>query len=81
VVNAPQGASAASQRLRMLARLRQGPLTTLEARRELDVLHPAQRVLELRERGHRIITHWTVAETAPGRPHRVGQYVLSPPGG
>jgi hypothetical protein len=56
---------ASSQRQRILDHLRNhGPLTTLAARRELDVMHPAARVQELRARGYRIITdaarcgHW-----------------------
>ena len=41
--------AAAAQRARILAHLQAGrPLTTIQARRELDVLHPCARVLELR---------------------------------
>ena len=68
--------SAASQRARILEALRHGPLTTQEARRELDVMHPAARVQELREQGHSIVTHWTWDETRRGRKHRMAQYVL-----
>ncbi|CAK0776008.1 hypothetical protein CCP3SC15_530009 [Gammaproteobacteria bacterium] len=70
------GNSASAQRLRLLARLRRGPITTLEARHELDVMHPSARIQELREDGYPIITHWTRDRTAEGNPHRVGQYIL-----
>jgi hypothetical protein len=51
--------SAQSQRHRFLNALRKGPVTTLGARRMLDVMHPAARAQELREDGHDIITVWT----------------------
>ena len=41
---------AATQRARILARLRIGPATTQELRDELCIMHPAGRVLELRQR-------------------------------
>jgi len=68
--------TAQAQRARLLARLRGGAVTTIQARRELDVMHPAMRVLELRKLGHRIITHWTLEATDVGRLHRVARYVL-----
>lgn len=70
--------SPSAQRARVLDRLRQGPLTTLEARAELDVLHPAARVMELRAQGYRIELHWTRAHSSCGRLHRVGRYILHP---
>ncbi len=73
--------SAAAQRARLLAALRKGPVTTLEARREPDILHPAMRVLELREQGHDIQTVWTRQETYGGVRHRVARYVLNRKGG
>ncbi|WP_024304115.1 helix-turn-helix domain-containing protein [Pseudogulbenkiania sp. MAI-1] len=69
--------SAEAQRQRLLVALRQGPVTTLQARRLHDVLHPAARVQELRERGNRIITCWVTDNTSEGRPHRVAKYVLT----
>lgn len=63
------------QQKRLLAALQKNPMTTLQARHELDVLHPAGRVQELREQGLNIITHWTTEETAKGK-HRVARYVL-----
>ncbi len=72
------GNSAEAQRQRILARLRISPLTTLEARRDLDVLHPAARVMELRDAGYDIDTVWTHDLNGEGRPHRVAQYILLP---
>lgn len=72
-----QDLPAATQQARVLAWLRtRGPLTTLAARRELDVLHPAARIQALREDGHDIRTHWRTEETRQGRPHRVAEYIL-----
>lgn len=65
----------AHQRQRLLAWLLSSPITTLEARQRLDILHPAARVQELRGQGYDIITHWAIQETPLGR-HRVAQYVL-----
>lgn len=67
---------AAAQRTRILAALREGPLTTLDARKHLDVLHPAMRVLELRRRGEPIATVWTLQATDCGQVHRIARYVL-----
>lgn len=69
--------SAASQRQRILSWLRNvGPLTTLQARKQLDVLHPAARVMELRKAGHDIVTHRRFDESIRGRRHNVAEYVL-----
>ncbi len=69
--------SAAAQRWRILQWLRQvGTLTTLEARRELDVLHPAARVMELRNAGFNIETTWGYDHNGDGRPHRVARYAM-----
>jgi hypothetical protein len=65
-----------AQRLRILAELRSsGTLTTLQARHDLDVLHPAARVQELREEGHRIVTLWRHDSTGQATRHRVACYV------
>lgn len=69
--------TSAAQRARILAWLQAGrPLTTLEARRELDVLHPAGRVEELRKAGIQIATSWIKEPTDGGQLHRVGRYHL-----
>ncbi len=67
----------AAQRARILTYLREyQTLTTLQARSELDVMHPAGRVQELREEGFNIVTHWRTDYTPEGKPHRVAEYVL-----
>jgi uncharacterized lipoprotein YajG len=69
--------SAHSQRMRMLAAFEvKNSLTTIEARRDLDILMPAARVFELRARGFDIETIWTEDLTECGRRHRVARYVL-----
>jgi hypothetical protein len=73
------GNAASAQRARLLAALRHlSSITTLEARRTLDVLHPAARIQELREAGHNIATIWTRDVTSEGHSHRVAKYVLKP---
>ena len=64
-----------SQRERLLAWLMTSTLTTLQARTELDVMHPAARIQELREAGHNIVTHWTTGNTGKAN-HRVACYAL-----
>lgn len=69
--------SAHTQRLRLLAAFEtRHSLTTIEARRDLDILMPAARVFELRARGYDIETIWTDDLTECGRKHRVARYVL-----
>ena len=70
--------SAEAQRQRLIQALMRRPVTTLEARRELDVLHPAARVMELRRQGVPVETHWVIQDNISGRPHRVALYVLMP---
>jgi Helix-turn-helix domain len=73
------GNSTSAQRARILSALQEAPVTTFEARKRLDIPHPAGRVMELRKSGYEIATLWTddVAET--GRKHRVARYVLLSP--
>ena len=68
--------TASAQRARLLDALRIAPITTIEARRNLDILHPAMRVLELRTQGYGIHTVWTHQETDAGIQHRIARYVL-----
>lgn len=65
-----------AQRGRLLATLKQRPLTTLQARSELNVMHPAGRVMELRASGYEIQMDWVMDCTPEGRWHRVGKYTL-----
>jgi len=64
-----------SQRLAILAWLLIRPLSTLQAREELGIMHPGGRVMELRRQGYNILTHWVVGYTGAVK-HRVAQYVL-----
>ena len=50
-------------------------LTTQELRQDLDIMHPAGRVQELRARGFDIHTHWDNYPTASGKMHRMARYV------
>lgn len=66
----------AAQRKRLLEALRSRSLTTLEARRELDVMHPAARIMELRKQGYDIDTLRVPDLTAEGHTHNVARYLL-----
>ena len=75
----------AEQRARILERLRQSPMSTLHARAQLDVMHPAARVMELRKAGYccdpcaDVCTPvHTAKEVILFR--RVARYVLAPTG-
>jgi len=70
--------SGAAQRARLLKRLALGPITTIEARRELNIMMPAARIKELREAGHNIQTERVDTLDDQGRKHgRVAKYYLS----
>ncbi len=69
--------SAEAQRKRLIDALRCGPVTTIEARRNLDILMPAARVHELKHRhGFDIQTIRVRQETDCGKLHSVAKYVL-----
>ena len=72
------GNSAGAQRQRLLAALRDVSATTIDIRRDLDILHPCGRVLELRRQGHNIQMEWVYQVTEQGERHRVGRYTLQP---
>ena len=67
--------STVSQGKRILDYLRSKPVTTLTARTDLDIMHPGARVMELREQGHEIYTHWETVDSGKVK-HRVASYVL-----
>ncbi|MEQ1837779.1 MAG: helix-turn-helix domain-containing protein [Candidatus Nitrotoga sp.] len=69
-----------AQRQRLLERLKVAPVDTITARRELDVMHPAARIMELKRRGNQIDTVWVERPTDCGKVHRVALYVLQPGG-
>lgn len=74
------GNDAAVQRDRILEVLQAGhALTTLEARRELDILMPAARIFELKGAGHHIDKIMVDANTEAGVRHRVAMYFLAKP--
>ncbi|SEP97854.1 helix-turn-helix domain-containing protein [Nitrosomonas ureae] len=68
--------TAKAQRMRILSYLNTKPLDTLAARSELDVMHPAARVMELRKRGVGINTIWIERASDCGKIHRIACYVL-----
>ncbi len=70
------GNDAAAQRLRALDLLRSGPKSTIQLRRDGDILAPAARILELKRRGFDILTQWVQQATDCGAVHRVALYVL-----
>ena len=68
------GNTAPAQRFRLIhALLKRGHIDTIEARRELDILSPASRIMELRKRDFKIDTVWIDRETDAGKRHRVGR--------
>lgn len=64
-----------AQRQKILEALKRGPLSSIRAIEELDILRPAARVHELRNKGFEIHTHWSV-DHINGKPHKVAQYVM-----
>ena len=72
----PSEGTKSRQRNAILAALQRGPLTTVQAREGLGILHPGGRVLELRKLGYRIETQSRTEFDSHGRPHRVASYVL-----
>ncbi|MGH8436478.1 MAG: helix-turn-helix domain-containing protein [Pseudomonas sp.] len=70
--------SADAQRARLLARLHSGPVDTITARSELNIMMPAARIKELREAGHPIQTQRVTLTDDQGRTHHgVALYYLS----
>jgi hypothetical protein len=72
-----KGTASQSQAARLLEGLSRYPITTFEAMRYLDVYHCPARILQLRQRGHKIVTHWQTVITESGERHRVGLYLLA----
>lgn len=64
------------QRARILKTFAIKPrLSTFELR-DMGIMHPAGRVMELRRQGYRIELHWIYEPDANGVDHRLGQYVF-----
>ena len=68
--------SSHAQRVRLLDALRAGPVDTVYACRQLDILHAPRRIFELRQEGHHIVLTWADRLTEQGKWHRVGVYSL-----
>lgn len=51
-------------------------ITTLQARNELGIMHPAGRIQELRAAGNNIDTCWQWEADATGKEHKQALYVL-----
>jgi len=67
----------AMQRARLLHWLQaHQQITTLQARNELGIMHPAGRIKELRESGNDIATYWQWDADATGKEHKQALYVL-----
>ncbi len=73
--------SAHDQRQRLMDALRRYAVSTISARRDLDIMMPAARVHELRHRyGYQIDKVWIKQPTDSGKLHRVALYVLQAKG-
>ena len=81
ILAAHSGSTCTAQCGRIRAALGQFSLTTFEAMRHLDCYDPRARVMQLRNDGVRIDTHWQTITTEAGEKHRVGRYVLASQGG
>lgn len=71
-----KGETGATHQRRILDALRLGPLSTFEARKHLDVPHPAGRIQELRDDGNDIDTVRISEPGEVGRPHCIARYIL-----
>ena len=70
------GVSSAVQCARIRSALSRFSISTFEAMRYLDVYDPRARVMQLRNAGEAIDTHWQTVITEAGERHRVGRYTL-----
>lgn len=71
-----KGDTRAEQGARLLEALRLFSVSTLEARRYLDIMHPAGRVQELRDADNEIETLRIAEQSEAGRAHSIAVYVL-----
>jgi len=71
-----KGNSSANQNMRLLEFMRHFSISTFDARKHLDVMHPAGRVQELRDAGNEIETLRLSEPSDVGRPHCIAVYVL-----
>ena len=71
-----KGNGTIEQRSRLLEAIHQCSISTIEARKFLDILHPAGRVMELRKSGWLIDTLPGTEYSDIGKSHRVTVYLL-----
>lgn len=64
------------QRQDLLIALKERDVSTLDARDDLNIMHPAGRIKELREEGHNITIKRIWQNDKAGRPHKIGLYHL-----
>lgn len=70
------GNDAGTQTKRLLEAMQTlGGISTIEANRYLDILHPPARKLNLIETGHIVTLIWVYEDSGCGKIHRVGKYV------
>ena len=67
----------AKQREALLNALHRGTVSTIQAREQLGISHPAGRVFELRRLGWRISTLASICDDDQGRPHKCASYRLN----
>ena len=60
--------SSIEQDRKMIEALRNGPVSTIEAAQELDIVQPPSTIRRLRKKGFDISTYWTYQTTEPSRP-------------
>jgi hypothetical protein len=61
----------------VIARLKRGPLTSMQAIRELGITRLAARVATLRARGHKIVSTRKMVQSRYSRPTRIAIYTLA----
>ncbi|GAV20826.1 hypothetical protein MMIC_P1801 [Mariprofundus micogutta] len=69
-------ASTSQQRNEIIRMIRsKGRMSTLDARNN-GIMHPAMRVKELRNQGHKIVTNWINQTDHAGIGHRIAVYTI-----
>jgi hypothetical protein len=74
----PNSTTKANQRQALLKYMQAngGQVSTIEARENLGISHPAARIMEVRRQGFKIQTRRVLEADASGRLHGVALYVL-----
>ncbi len=77
LVNDKPSTHTSAQRDAILQQLKKSQsLTTLFIREKMGIMHPAARIMELRQMGYNILLHWINETDVAGITHRVAYYVL-----